>query len=652
MHRRKSSREDPDDATVASNGGPRIEIRKIPPTPDVGQRETSDSRASSSSSVGSYTIAFPTSHSIPPHPPSAGPYVTSFSNTRITNGHAKRHSLSMSSHTRTMSGSYRNLPPMSSPLSNSFPRHSGESASLSAASTPKLFAFPSAPEMQRSTSGDSSPTTNGRRHNRIHSRNLSVFFPRPGTLPHSSIAEDGADVEAPMKLISQGPDSPELRAGFTFGQRHSFSDHSAPNLSHSPLASRAARRGHHHKHSLSHNFFSFLEPGSQNVDSSSSSPSAVEPVATPLSSFPADEQPSSTPPLPSLPPSSIPPLAVAASICEFLLGASLWVSGQQTGSLSCTGLGYWVIFDAFGVILSRVVPSYFASDRMQHRTRRSYGNGRLETVLMFAQSVYLIFSSVYVCKETVEHLLLAAGDDMRHHGGHHHHAESMGLPLVLTFITLISLIGSAFAFENHAKLVQITGRQLPQLTSLLPSTRTSFSVPPKKNQAISPLALLLSNPFSVSPIAFAVAIASCALFFPEDQQRQFDLFLAGVEAIVTFGVAYPASVALGSVLLQTSPARGLASGRMESFLRAMKEIERHPQVLHLPPPHIWQLTPSTPSKQTLVVTLELHVRKDMDDQDVLKLTKWAWERCVTAMGFARGAAKVIMPEVTIGIVKG
>ena len=56
------------------------------------------------------------------------------------------------------------------------------------------------------------------------------------------------------------------------------------------------------------------------------------------------------------------------------------------------------------------------------------------------------------------------------------------------------------------------------------------------------------------------------------QIRSFDLFLSAVQALVTFSVAYPASVALGSVLLQTSPARGLASGRMESFLRVMKEV--------------------------------------------------------------------------------
>lgn len=37
---------------------------------------------------------------------------------------------------------------------------------------------------------------------------------------------------------------------------------------------------------------------------------------------------------------------------------------------------------------------------------------------MFAQAVYLMFSSVYVCKETVEHLLLSSGE-----GHHHHHGD-------------------------------------------------------------------------------------------------------------------------------------------------------------------------------------------------------------------------------------
>jgi len=44
------------------------------------------------------------------------------------------------------------------------------------------------------------------------------------------------------------------------------------------------------------------------------------------------------------------------------------------------------------------------------------------TVFMFAQAVYLLFSAVYVCKETIEHILLAAGD-----GHHHHPGEDDGL---------------------------------------------------------------------------------------------------------------------------------------------------------------------------------------------------------------------------------
>lgn len=47
--------------------------------------------------------------------------------------------------------------------------------------------------------------------------------------------------------------------------------------------------------------------------------------------------------------------------------------------------------------------------------KRSYSNDRIETVSLFAQSIYLIFASVYVCKETVEHILLSLGE------GHHHH---------------------------------------------------------------------------------------------------------------------------------------------------------------------------------------------------------------------------------------
>lgn len=55
-----------------------------------------------------------------------------------------------------------------------------------------------------------------------------------------------------------------------------------------------------------------------------------------------------------------------------------------------------------------------------------------------------------------------------------------------------------------------------------------------------------------------------------------DLVLAMAIAVLTFNVAYRACVVLGAVLLQTSPPRGLASGKMEAFLRAMREVSNPP----------------------------------------------------------------------------
>ena len=101
-------------------------------------------------------------------------------------------------------------------------------------------------------------------------------------------------------------------------------------------------------------------------------------------------------------------------------------------------------------------------------------------------------------------------------------------------------------------------------------------------------------------------------------------------------------------------------------------------MVHLPAPHIWQLTPNltlpqehwiytyhpmsaaveTSLKaqgpaQSLVVTLELHVRQDLDDEQVLGLTRWAWERCSHALHFGSrgGEGGEAEAEVTVGIVR-
>ncbi|EIN14641.1 hypothetical protein PUNSTDRAFT_96639 [Punctularia strigosozonata HHB-11173 SS5] len=685
MHRRKSSREEDNAIVTFPNGS----------TSPTSLQATNHA----ANAVNDHTET-PRSY-----PPSAGPYRTSFvqpskSPTGVNgpsfarpsqpHGHAHAHA-----HTRNRSISY--APASPSPLSPSF----SSRVHVPPSPSPSSQGFSPSPSFGSAASSDSLPPTtsreHARRHSRIHSRNLSIFFPRPGSLPTHTIAEDGTQelelgvdgettLEAPVMNIPHAPPSPEmLRSGFKFGGRQGDDGAALPaNGTPTSASSHSARRGHHHKHSLSHNFFSFLEPGNQTPAQLHTTPTPT-PISpwNPISPFPDTQTngSASTPasstfaqaqevsllqkPLAALPTSRVSPAAAVSSLAQFVLGAWMWVAGQQNGSLACTGLGYWIVFDAFGIALAKVLPGYLARKSMQSKTRRPYGNARVETVFLFAQTVYLIFASVYVCKETVEHLLLSAGE------GHHHHSgdEEINLtgipfPIYIVFLSLLSLVGSALAYNTHSKLVNTTGNQIPSLSSYIQSLRSRFptAIPSDEVEPAKPISRLLSNPYSISPIGFSVAILYGANFLLPHQHRAFDLLLALGEAFVTFSVAYPAAVALGAVLLQISPARGLADGRMEAFLRAMREVERHPKVLHLPAPHIWQLTPSLSRQpcskdagstaQSLVVTLELHVRRDMDDADVLELTRWAHERCKTALRIGRGRDADVEPEVTVGVVRG
>lgn len=68
-----------------------------------------------------------------------------------------------------------------------------------------------------------------------------------------------------------------------------------------------------------------------------------------------------------------------------------------------------------------------------------------------------------------------------------------------------------------------------------------------------------------------------------------------------------------------------------------------------------------------MVTLELHVRHDLGDEDVLRLTRWAWQKCVGALwggrrrvGVHASLSALLLggereadegPEVSVGVVR-
>lgn len=255
------------------------------------------------------------------------------------------------------------------------------------------------------------PPGHTRRHSRLHSRNLSIFFPRP----HTAISEDErpGDEEAPLPFpdpilipASQsdgivGPGAQtgsELDTGFTFGGLPK--SNSEPSGIRTPSSGVTARRGHHHKHSLSHNFFSFLAPGQPQTLKVPGKEQDLQtiPTPTPISPwapnsnseklFPTAElipRPQSESPAAfvsnsmsarqsiNIAPesknvSSTGTAAMITASAQFALGALLWTRGQSIGSLACTGLGYWVVFDALGVAGPVII-----ARRMRGKANGMYG---------------------------------------------------------------------------------------------------------------------------------------------------------------------------------------------------------------------------------------------------------------------------------------
>lgn len=226
-----------------------------------------------------------------------------------------------------------------------------------------------------STPPTASSNAHARKHSRIHERNLSAFFPRPGQ--QTSAVGYGDTYEDPTGAGAHGGESivPNAGAGGVQGVGGGEDGGAA--------AAKAARRGHHHKHSMSHNFFSFMDPtatpqGTGNdllaanaarngsaaavlVDKFSASPSASTPnpnsafLPAPSHALPRSKYAALPAPVrlvmfcaAYLPLST--QLGLVLAVVQTALGAVLWVSGQAGESLAVTGLGYLVVFDGMGTL--------------------------------------------------------------------------------------------------------------------------------------------------------------------------------------------------------------------------------------------------------------------------------------------------------------
>ncbi|KDN52441.1 hypothetical protein K437DRAFT_254218 [Tilletiaria anomala UBC 951] len=557
-----------------------------------------------------------------------------------------------------------------------------------------------------------------RRHSRVHERNLSAFFPQPGT--EAEEEADQAKAKAAYAAVGAGPDpikeagrpainissSPDLlRVAPSMDRRNSSNTSSIGSfISISPasdmeLSPSKSKRGHHHRHSVSFAAYDQQPSATDTAMYLSKSHShdhhermqgshdhhhrhhdhdhghghehgqahAVEALNSPGKLMQH---------LPTLPASARPRFLFGS--LNFGLGAALWVAGQAGDSLAVTGLGYLVVFDAFGVLSevgSRMAQEswrqeldrrYRSGGKMMRghtsveQIRRPYGPHRFETILHFSQSIYLLFSAIYVLKESIEHALLEGSEE-------HEEADvGLVLPTWLLLLATAVCIFSNVVLKNHAKLVAACG--ISTAASAAQSMysggrggghharRTSVLTSP--TTIAGPFLGLFANPFSLTVLFFSASLLFSAVFMPPFQVAALDKVLAGLESLSMFCIAYPASKALGLVLLQTAPPPD--SPQYVQLIKALQRLEEEPLVTYIAPPRIWQLTPSTsavtssdgasPRKHNsfanltqstsrapaLIANVQIFLKSEASDAELHDLTRKAWERLAPSVGAVAG----------------
>ncbi|GMK54893.1 hypothetical protein CspeluHIS016_0114790 [Cutaneotrichosporon spelunceum] len=527
----------------------------------------------------------------------------------------------------------------------------------------------------------------------LHARNLSAYFPHPG-MP--ARAPSPTPVQPAGDSVIPDADKSAFGAG---------ADYSAPPAEESTERPRTSkRRGHHHRHSLSHNFFSFLDPTQTNAQTSHSPLENASSPTIPITLNLADDKPQPVSMDVASSPATLSPMSsgkkdpqaqvlTSFAVIEAVLGIGLWVEGQMSGWRCLTAAGYLVVFDAMGM----GVTLFARTDRLGWRSlRRPYGSSRVTSLLCFSQSVFLLFAAVYIAKEALEQVVLGAGahdhagvSSPGHGHGHHEHGagDERPFPQLLLLFASVATLFSGAALANHARLVDATG------PLFLPSWYLANSI--VRDNAF------LSNPFTLSIAGTCALLFFVSLVVPTSSLNSIDAMASLVLTFLTGSLAYAPAVAFANVLLQTAPSA--SSSQMKALRRALRDVADDRRVLGLGTLRCWtvnagkvgpeastissapnsrrgsliamrpSISTTSPSTQAftdspkasqdivaqlsgkadgdtdapLVVTLVVHVHPDTSDRDVMEVTRISWSKLSSAISCRQSGGEVSV-QVTRG----
>lgn len=272
--------------------------------------------------------------------------------------------------------------------------------------------------------------------------------------------------------------------------------------------------------------------------------------------------------------------------------------------------------------------------------------------------VFLMFSGIYMCKENVEHALLAASLP------HEEDREGTQLPVVLLLLTTVLIVFTNVVLRNHARIAAACAMSIDNGVGLDGTNARQSrharhtSVLPMPTLARGPLYDALTNPFSLMMLFFSTGLFMAALFLPPQQMASLDKVLAGLEGATMLYLSACALSPLSKVLLQAAPSP--KAPQLTQLNRALGIIESHPAVARIASAKVWQLTLPSLSytkagagtdgrpglagimsmKQgaksaSLVVTLHVLAKADTSADVCAELTRYTWQQCAPILGASR-----------------
>lgn len=299
------------------------------------------------------------------------------------------------------------------------------------------------------------------------------------------------------------------------------------------------------------------------------------------------------------------------SLCH--LAVAVFIFFRSHASLAAMALSHLVFFDAGSAAVCAAVDVLGNFEVWKRSSiRHPFGLERVEVLVGFALSIFLLFGGFDLVSHNLKHFLETLGNHEAHHHGHDHAVpESVGL---VAAVAIASTLVSAYGLKNHARIAKVM--------------RASY---------LAALPSVLSNPFHLLTLFFSALIAvlpllSIALY------AWLDRLICAVIAVAMFGLGIRLAVAQGLMLLMSYGGNSGNSG-VTSVLR---EIESEPAITRVQDAQFWQV-----NYGLCIANMTVSVDKGYDETALCKLRTRVSSLIQNRLGEGYGTGGNIRWEVTL-----